>query len=418
MDVLSLIFLVGSILVGIVLKVNIGLVSIGASLVLGTMAGMGAGAIRGGFPTTLFVTLLGVMVLFGIASENKTLELLCQRIVYLAGNRVYLIPIIVFFFSAALAAVGPGTVPVMSLMAVFACSLAAEMKVSPLLLAATVVLGAAGGGLTPVAPTGIIGLTLAAEAGFTGFEVAYAVNMMIAMTVYFVVIYFALGGYKMKSAIDLTAVELPKFNRNQVITMIAILVLVVLVIFFGYDVGLTAFTMAMFLLFLRVANEKNVLASVSWSTLVLISGVQVLMSMTFSLGGIDLLASGLATIMTPVTAPGVMGLTAGIMSWFASTSGVVMPTLIPTIPAIIEQVGGGLTYTAMISAITNTASAAGMSPFSTGGALGLAAYSQIAKPTEEEHSRLFIRLFAVSFCGVVVIALLAFTGIYNILAPI
>lgn len=84
--------------------------------------------------------------------------------------------------------------------------------------------------------------------------------------------------------------------------------------------------------------------------------------------------------MSPVTAPGVMGLTAGIMSWFSSTSGVVMPTLIPTVTDVAAQVGGGVSTLALLSAITNTASAAGMSPISTGGSMGLAAYTQIANP--------------------------------------
>ena len=118
--------------------------------------------------------------------------------------------------------------------------------------------------------------------------------------------------------------------------------------------------------------------------------------------------------MSPVTAPGVMGLTAGIMSWFSSTSGVVMPTLIPTVTDVAAQVGGGVSTLALLSAITNTASAAGMSPISTGGSMGLAAYTQIANPTEEERSKLFIQLFAVSIGGVIVIALFGMTGVYGL----
>ena len=145
----------------------------------------------------------------------------------------------------------------------------------------------------------------------------------------------------------------------------------------------------------------------------MISGINMLMALVIQLGGIDLLASGLAKLMSPVTAPGVMGLTAGIMSWFSSTSGVVMPTLIPTVTDVAAQVGGVSTL-ALLSAITNTASAAGMSPISTGGSMGLAAYTQIANPTEEERSKLFIQLFAVSIGGVIVIALFGMTGVYGL----
>lgn len=417
MATLSLVFLIGAILLGILRKVNIGLVSFGLSLVLGLMSGAKAKTIQAGFPTGLFVTLLGVMMLFSIAQENKTMELLARRVVALAGKRTYLIPIIVYVFSAVLAAVGPGTVPVMGIMAVFTCSLAAEMKISPVLLSATSVLGAAGGGLTPIAPTGILGLSLAADQGITGIEFPYALNMLIAMTIYFIVIYFVLGGYKMKSNVDVgTMVEKVKFNREQIITLIGMVVLVTCVIGLRYDVGLTSFTISMVLLLLRVANEKKAISNIPWSTLMMIAGINMLMAMVIGLGGIDLLASGLAKLMTPATAPGVLGLTAGIMSWFSSTSGVVMPTLIPTVTGIIENVGGGVSALALLSAITNTASAAGMSPISTGGSMGLAAYSSIAKPTEEEQSKLFIELFAVSIGGVAVLAIVALTGLYTLFA--
>jgi di/tricarboxylate transporter len=417
MATLSLIFLIGAILLGIWRKVNIGLVSFGLSLVLGLLSGTKVKTIQAGFPTGLFVTLLGVMMLFSIAQENKTMELLARRVVALAGKRTYLIPIIVYIFSVVLAAVGPGTVPVMGIMAVFTCSLAAEMKISPVLLSATSVLGAAGGGLTPIAPTGILGLSLASEQGITGIEFPYALNMLIAMTIYFIVIYIVLGGYKMKSNVDVsTVMEKVQFNREQIITLVGMAVLVVCVIGLRYDVGLTSFTISMVLLLLKVANEKKAISNIPWSTLVMIAGINMLMAMVINLGGIDLLATGLSKLMTPVTAPGVLGLTAGIMSWFSSTSGVVMPTLIPTVTGIIENVGGGVSALALLSAITNTASAAGMSPISTGGSMGLAAYSSIAKPTEEEQSKLFMQLFAVSIGGVIVLAIVALTGIYTLFA--
>lgn len=66
-----------------------------------------------------------------------------------------------------MAAIGCGCVPVMSLMAVFCAALAAEMKVDPILLIPMGLLGAQGGGTTPLTTTGILGATLAAENGIT-----------------------------------------------------------------------------------------------------------------------------------------------------------------------------------------------------------------------------------------------------------
>nr|WP_199674789.1 SLC13 family permease [Pyramidobacter sp. CG50-2] len=169
----------------------------------------------------------------------------------------------------------------------------------------------------------------------------------------------------------------------------------------------------MVLLLTGCGDQKKAVAGIPWGILLMICGINTLMAMVIKLGGIKLLAEYLATLMTQKTAPGVMGLTAGIMSFFSSTSGVVMPTLIPTVTDVAKNVGGVSTL-ALISAITNTASAAGMSPISTGGSMGLAAYSQIAKPSPEEQSTLFVKLFLVSIGGVIVIALFGMTGAYDL----
>lgn len=414
LDVVSLLFLIGAILLGFFRKINTGLVAIGLSLVLGMLGGVSAKEIVSGFPTSLFMTLLGVMFLFSISQENGTLELLAKKTVSLAGSRTNLIPIIVYVFSTILAAVGPGTIPVMSLMAVFTCALAAEMGVSPLLLSATSVLGAAAGGISPIAPTGILGISLAAEQGITGIETAYFINSLIAQTVYFIVLYIVLGGYKMKSNVVLNIKELPAFNKNQKITIVGMAILVIGVIGFNLNVGLLAFTIGLVLLLLGVSSEKKSIANIPWSTLILVSGVNVLMSIVIKLGGIDLLARGLASIMAPVTAAPLIGLTAGIMSWFSSTSGVVMPTLIPTVTSLVQNVGGNVSSVALISAITNTAHVAGTSPISTGGSLGLASYVQTSHASEEDQRKLFVKQFLVAIGGVIIVALVAGTGVYTL----
>lgn len=414
LGVLSLLFLLGAIAIGFFRKVNTGLVAIGLSLILGLIGDVSVKDITSGFPTSLFITLLGVMFLFSISQENGTLELLAKKTVSLAGKRTNLIPIIVFIFSAILAAVGPGTIPVMSLMAPYTCALAFSLGYSPLLLGATSVLGAAAGGISPIAPTGILGNSLAGDIGITGIGTPYFINSLIAQTVYFIVIYFVLKGHKMKSDRVLSWKELPKFEKNQMITIVGMSALVIGVIFFKMNVGLLAFTIGVLLLMMKVSNEKRVIAGIPWSTLILVTGVNVLMSVVIKLGGITLLANGLASIMIPSTAPTIIGVTAGIMSWFSSTSGVVMPTLIPTVNTVIGSVGGGVSAVALISAITNTAHVAGTSPISTGGSLGLASYVQTSGATEAEERKLFIQMFLIAIGGVFIVALVAATGVYTI----
>ena len=78
-------------------KVNLGFLSIGVAFALGTFGGMSAKEIVGGFSSSMFVTLVGVTFLFGMASNNGTLDLFSKKVVALVGKRTILIPILMFF---------------------------------------------------------------------------------------------------------------------------------------------------------------------------------------------------------------------------------------------------------------------------------------------------------------------------------
>lgn len=71
-----------------------GAVSIGLALILGRIFGVSDKVIINSFNSSLFVMLLGVMFLFSIAQNNRTLELLARRAVVLCRGKVQLIPIV------------------------------------------------------------------------------------------------------------------------------------------------------------------------------------------------------------------------------------------------------------------------------------------------------------------------------------
>lgn len=302
----------------------------------------------------------------------------------------------------------------MALMLPIAMALAAELEISPLMLAPLTILGSAAGGISPIAPTGIIGLTLSAQQGFTGLDIPYFINSLMAETIWAVVLYIALGGYKLKSNKVLRGEDLPAFNKEQSITMLGIAIMVLVVLTTKANVGLIAFIAGVVLLWIPVADERKVISGIPWSALILVCGVGVLMNMAIKLKGINMLAKFLATFMTPDTASPIIALTAGIMSWFSSTSGVVMPTLIPTVASLKASMSGSVSALDLISAITMTAHTAGTSPASTGGALALAAYAANSKISLEEQNKLFLRMFMVAVCGVLFVTVLAGLGLYRI----
>ncbi|WP_339003000.1 hypothetical protein LDK17_09945 [Fusobacterium polymorphum] len=178
--------------------------------------------------------------------------------------------------------------------------------------------------------------------------------------------------------------------------------------------GLVSFFLSVILILLKVGDEKAAIKKIPWGVLILISGVSVLMNVTKTMGGIDLLADILSSMMNDKTAPSIIGLTAGLMSWFSSANGVVFPTLIPTVSKIVADIGGNISAIELIIAIVGGATVAGISPLSTGGSLILAAYSQETDSTEKDEQNLFAKLFITSFFVVIIITIFAFLGIFKI----
>lgn len=148
------------------------------------------------------------------------------------------------------------------------------------------------------------------------------------------------------------------------------------------------------------------LKKVSWGTLPMITGVGLLISLVTELGGIELLCNGLQKLVGNNTASSIMCFLAGVMSWFSSASGVVMPTLIPTVPALAASLSGGNALVITVSLCIGAHMAA-LSPLSSCSGLMLAAYSSSGKISAKDRNRTFLHLFGLSAGGLLFAAALA-----------
>ena len=435
LQVLALACLVGAIVLGFVKKMNVGVVCLGLALVLGTIGGISSGDIYKGFPYKLFATLLGTMLFFSLLQQNGTLEKVSQKLISLCGKNTFLVPIIVYLVSFGLSAAGPGAISVQSVTVLFAVSLAVQMEVSPVLMGSMAILGAVGGTASPIALTGIIVEDLLAEMEIGGMGMKVFLGVSIANFICAAATYVALGGYKIRraaagenSGIDSAAEASGAagkrgkasagasggLKRHQSVSLAALLVMVVLVVGFSYDVGLVCLTLSLILMLLGAADEKKAIKMIPWNVLILISGVNVLMNITQKMGGIDLLSDILASFMSARTAAPLMGVTGGIMSWFSSANGVVFPTLIPAVPDIAGQVGGA-SVLQMVVAIVCSATVAGISPLSTGGSLIMASYTQETGCDDKTQQKLFGQLFGLSAAVVCIVFVLTLVGVLGFL---
>ena len=167
-SIISLVVLAAVVAVGFIKKVNLGFFAMGAAFVLGLAGGMSASEIADGFNSSMFVTLVGVTFLFGMASNNGTLDLFSKKVVALVGRHTVFIPILMFVLSAFISAIGPGHIAAGVLMTTFAMYLAFEMKINPMATALYAKLGANAGCASILSMTGILAKSLSEPMGYSG----------------------------------------------------------------------------------------------------------------------------------------------------------------------------------------------------------------------------------------------------------
>ncbi|MDY2801425.1 MAG: SLC13 family permease [Fusobacterium mortiferum] len=410
-SIISLVILLITIVIGFVKKINMGVLALGFSLILGYLGKVSASNIIKGFNSSLFLMLVGVSILFGIAQHNGTLNLIVKKLIKLSGKKAWLIPILMYFVIYFIAFLGAGTITGFALAALFGIPMAKELDADPFLLTTMGQLGSIGGGIVPWAPTGIIGLELAKNANITGnLANTMVLNTFLATAFGAIISYIFLKGYKLKAK-ELSS-EVLKFNKKQKITLVGILCMVIGVAFFNLNIGLLSILISIILILLKVGTEKEALGSVPWNTILLISGMGILMDLIVKLDGIKLLADILSLFMNEKTVAAILALSSGILSLFSSTSGVVMPTMIPTIPLIVETLGiaGVVPSALLLSAVINGSSPSGMSPLSTGGAFVMATLSENYELTNEEFSSKFKRLFYITMLNMFIVVIFILIG--------
>lgn len=410
MATVSLIALLVCIVVAFIKKINASILAIPLAFIVGVyMMGMSSKEVIAGFPTSLVFTLLGIMFIFGIATSNGTLDKIAELITNLAGSRVKLIPYVFYFFAVAVSCCVGGIIGG-SLVCPIAMKVGKREGIPDYLTGTAVIFGVQGGAMTSIAANGIIALGLMNEIGMDGRVLPLWLHMMLSALICFTVCYLVGGGLKL-APLPLQESGHTKitFDRKQKITLVALLVLIVSTAVFKTDVPLTGFTVGAILILLGCGDANEAIKQISWTTIMLLAGVSMLVNVITVAGGIDAASAWLASIMTPATADSIMILTGGAMSAVSSATGVVMPTLIPTAPEIAAQMGGTVSVASIVSSIVIGANIVPISPLSTMGGIAMACSNE-----GTDKSKLFNSFLLSAILAVVGCALLALTGFYKL----
>jgi len=402
---ISLVALLIAITLSMLTNVNVGVVSLAFAWIVGVyLGGMPLNTVIGTFPVQLFLTLVGVTLLFGMAGINGTLGRVAARAVRACRGNAGVIPVMFFLIALGLSSIGPGNIATTAILAPMAMAVGARAGVSPFLMALMVGNGAQAGALSPFAPTGVIVNGIMERIGLAGHELQTYGNNLFAHVVVTFAAYFLFGGLKLFTRqqpepqlsqgdqagrrADTELVEAEPFEWIHWLTLAVLSTLVLVVVFFEMQVGMAALTGAAFLSLVGAGNEKEAIKKMPWGVVIMVCGVTVLIGVLEKTQGMSLFADLLAKISTPGTVTLTIAFVTGVVSVYSSTSGVVLPAFLPTVPALAQQLGGADPL-AIASAMYVGGHLVDLSPLSTIGALCIAAL-----PPEADAKKLFNQLLA------------------------
>ena len=122
---------------------------------------------------------------------------------------------------------------------------------------------------------------------------------------------------------------------HQQLTLVVIAAWIIGALTLNLSLGLSAFAGSAILLVARAADDGAAVRGMPWGIIMMVCGVSVLIGVLEKTGGMELFTSLLARLASPSSINGVIAFVTGAISTYSSTSGVVMPAFLPTIPSLV-----------------------------------------------------------------------------------
>jgi di/tricarboxylate transporter len=408
-DVVGIVVLVLIFLVGTWRSINLGALSLVAAVGVGTcLAGVSLKDVYEGFPADLFVLLVGVTFLFGVATANGTVEWIVDRAAHLVGDRTRALPWVLFVVAAiptTAGALGPAGI---AILAPLGLRLGQRYGINPVLTSLMIVHGSAVGNFSPINVLGAIANQTVQREGLPSNPMLLFAGNALFNVLLGVAIYCIYGGrllrrraYARDTAVtvgeDMAAAPEPdhagvsgsrgdggvatataskvvpvrpaKLTRPQIVTAFTVLLVLVAAIGFGLDIGVLALVAAVILRLVTPHSSEGAEKSIAWNVVLLICGIITYVALLQHIGTIDRIGNAVAAMQAPLLAAFVICLIAGAVSAFASSTATIGALIPLSVPLLTHS---SLSAVGFVIALTIAATAVDATPFSTVGALTVA----------------------------------------------
>jgi di/tricarboxylate transporter len=312
-----------------------------------------------------------------------------------------------------------------AIIAPIALGFAARHGINPLLMGMMVIHGAQGGGFSPLSVYGITVNEIVEQEGLPDSSLAIFLGALFFNIAIAVVIFLAFGGRKLlgqkvsvtedvreeahaaqaagtgpevkgHGAAPGPAVGGPavgggdasgggadrephpdapqKVTFEQVLTLIGLAVLAVLALVFDLDIGFVSISVAVVLALFSAQQQKGAVSQISWSTVLLIAGVLTFVFVLQEAGTIDYVGEAVTGLGVPLLVALLLCYIGGVVSAFASSTAIISVAILLAVPFLLD---GDIPAVGVIVALSVASTIVDVSPFSTNGALVLAAAQDV-----------------------------------------
>jgi di/tricarboxylate transporter len=413
LELIPILALIAMFVAATLLPINMGTLGFVAAFLVGTIAvGMNTDDIIAGFPSDLFLTLVGVTYLFAIAQNNGTVDLMIRGAVRLVRGRVAFIPWVMFGITGLLTAMGALGPAAVAIIAPIALGFAKQYKINALLMGMMVIHGAQAGGFSPISIYGVTVNNIVAKAELLNSPLALFLGSLFFNAAIGVLLFVFLGGRSLIGRTvhddidsdgstggspqpDGTGGPTPSDNGtgatatvtqteprvvvkptpthsvtyDQVLTLIGLGALAVFSLILDLDIGFVSMTVAAVLALASPKAQKGAVSQISWSTVLLIGGVLTFVGVLQEAGSVEWVGNGVAKLGMPLLVALLLCYLGAIVSAFASSTAILGATIPLAVPLLLA---GEVSPIGVVVALAISSTIVDVSPFSTNGALVLA----------------------------------------------
>ncbi|MCR5229829.1 MAG: hypothetical protein K6D03_06855 [Solobacterium sp.] len=424
--------IIAAVVIGTKTKSNVGIAGIVFAFLIGTTAmGKSIAQVVNYWPTSLLFMMMIVTFFYGYAAENGAIKGIADRLVYMSRNHLKLLPLILYFITFAVAAIGAGAGAAPVIMSPIVFDLVTELGFNPVLAILALSLGSLAGGIQAWTSSGILFKGIAET--FIGEELAnasvwaYGVCLMVIPTLFVIICFLFLNRSFDPKSVDVKKPEPFTEKQKQTLWLIAAMMILVIVPVFmnmfvpnpatkwftsKFDIKVLSAIGIVAASALNLADTRVVIKNrIPWGTIIMVCGMSTLISLAVETGIADMMGSWLGSNMPKFMIVPMVILLAGLLSFITTGPAVIFPLFIPMFPAI--SAATGISVVTLTAAVFAGSGATGMSPFSQGGAMAVTGCKD-----EKLRESLWSKQLLFAFIYLAFNIVVALLGVYTMICSI